>query len=579
MRVKFEGIARDAAKSQGTVMRRVHFALVAMLISLGCAPLRGVTLSSVSGAVRDSGGVPQIGAEVQLLRADLSVAAVAFTDSKGRYSFPAVMPGKYAVKAMGESFLPAMRENLRIRSNTIVNLTLNTLFEVMQWLPAQPRAADAQADDWAWTLRSAANRPLLRWLEDGPLVVVEDGHGSTRKLKARLMATGQEGTFGENGERYSAAVEDTPQDSRELLARVDFAPDSNAGLESMLGFKQDLGFAGSVQSVAAVTIRPDVDSSVSEGLDEAAVRTWQEINLGAEAQIEVGSAEVMARGGDRSPNTVLNALPFATVGVHEGAATIRYRMATMEPRTGSLDETEAMTWLPDVTERNGNLVLEHGLHQELSVERRSDSSGMAVMVFADSIHNPVIEAADHIAAGGAAPANVLFDSASSLLHAAGPDYSTAGMQALVERRLPRGNFIRLSYANGDALVMPTSARPMAVAQILASAHPRRAQTYSLSLSGTLEGTNTHWRASYRWQPAETVTRVAPFAIDAAEPYFSIHVRQPICRHGEGDSHVEALLDISNLLAEGYRPFLSSDGSTLVFAQDQRSIRGGLGFTF
>ena len=145
-----------------------------------------------------------------------------------------------------------------MRTGTIVNLTLNTLYEVMQWLPAEPRRGTSQKDDWAWTLRSAANRPLLRWLEDGPLVVVSDGTGAAPKLKARLMATGQAGTFGESGERFSATVEDTPSDSRELLARVDFAPDTDAGMESMLGFRQDLGFAGSVQSVAAVAIHPEI---------------------------------------------------------------------------------------------------------------------------------------------------------------------------------------------------------------------------------------------------------------------------------------------------------------------------------
>src|ERR1700722_2855825 len=217
-------------------MPRLHFALIAVLISLGSAPANGVTLGSVSGSVRDSSGAAQIGAVVELLRPDLSVAATVFTDSKGRFSIPSVVPGKYALKAMGTSFLPSLRENLRVRSNTVVNLTLNTLFEVMQWLPAEPRAANAQKDDWAWTLRSSANRPLLRWLEDGPLVVVTEGRGASPKLKARLMATGQEGTFGENGERFSASVEDTPSDSRELLARVDFSPNSDAGMESMLGF-------------------------------------------------------------------------------------------------------------------------------------------------------------------------------------------------------------------------------------------------------------------------------------------------------------------------------------------------------
>ena len=202
--------------------------------------------------MRDSAGVPQIGAQVQLLRPDLSVVASVYTNGEGRFLISSLVPGRYALKAMGPSFLPALRENVSVRGGTVVNLTLNTLYEVIQWLPAEPRAGGSQKDDWAWTLRSAANRPLLRWLEDGPLVVVSDGSGTTPKLKARLMATGQSGTFGESGERFSTSVEDTPADSRELLARVDFAPGSDAGMESMLGFRQDLGFAGSVQSVAAV---------------------------------------------------------------------------------------------------------------------------------------------------------------------------------------------------------------------------------------------------------------------------------------------------------------------------------------
>ena len=45
---------------------------------------------------------------------------------------------------MGTSFLPSLRENVRVRTNTVVNLTLNTLYEVMQWLPAEPRAANAR---------------------------------------------------------------------------------------------------------------------------------------------------------------------------------------------------------------------------------------------------------------------------------------------------------------------------------------------------------------------------------------------------------------------------------------------------
>jgi hypothetical protein len=173
----------------------------------------------------------------------------------------------------------------------------------------------------------------------------------------------------------------------------------------------------------------------------------------------------------------------------------------------------------------------------------------------------------------------LFDRASGLLRAAGPDYSTAGFSAALERRLPGANRIRIGYANGDALAMAPTSAAMGLAEALAAARPRRVQSYSISLSGTLDGTGTRWRASYRWQPEDTVTSVAPFAADTAEPYFNLHLRQTIHLGHDGAGGLDALLDLRNLLAQGYRPYLLSDGSLLIFAQQQRGITGGLAFTF
>jgi hypothetical protein len=561
------------------MMHSKHLAVVAVMIALGAAPILAASTASVSGLVRDSSGVPQIGAQVQLLRSNLSVAASVYTDSQGRFLISSILPGRYSLKAMGPSFLPSLRENVRVRTGTVVNLTLNTLYEVMQWLPADPRVAGDQKDDWKWTLRSAANRPLLRWLEDGPLVVETDGAGSQPKLMARLMATGQEGTFGESGERISTSLEDTPSDSRELLARVDFAPDSDAGIESMLGFRQDLGFAGSVQSVAAMAIEPDVESSGGEGLQEAAMRSREIMNFGDALQAEAGANLVIGRLAGMPDNGAAAMLPFATVAWRNGKSSVQYRMATMLPGRDT-DESEPAAFLPAFTERNGAIAIERGVHQEIGFERQTDASGMGVMLYADNIENPVLEALGRFAAGNpGAGASVLFDRASDLLRAAGPDYSTAGVEANLSRRLPGGNLVRVSYASGSALVMPAMPQQAEMSQLIASARPHRAQTYSLSLSGTLDGTRTRWRASYTWQPDDTVTAVAPFASNANSPFLSVQLRQPIHVTRDGSGRFEALVDVRNLLAEGYCPYILSDGSLLIFAQEQRSVRAGLAFTF
>ncbi len=376
--------ARGAAGLRSVSMKRsIYLAGLAVLIVLVTAPAHGAVSASVSGVVRDSGGVPQIGAEVQLLRPDLSVVASVYTDSAGHFLIASLIPGRYALKAIGPSFLPSLRENLKVRGGTIVDLTLNTLYEVLQWLPAEPRLRNSQADDWKWTLRSAANRPLLRWLEDGPLVVVTDGSGARPKLKARLMATGQAGTFGENGERFSAAVEDTPSDSRELLARVDFASGSDAGMESMLGFRQDLGFAGSVQSVAAVAVEPEIQGVGGSGLEEAVIQSSETMSFGDAIEADLGSAALIGRIAGANPSTATAMLPYANVAWHAGSSTLRYRVATMV-RDQNADESQASAWLPAMAARKGQLTIEHGLHQEIGWERQTDSSSMAVLVYSDN---------------------------------------------------------------------------------------------------------------------------------------------------------------------------------------------------
>lgn len=310
------------------------------------------------------------------------------------------------------------------------------------------------------------------------------------------------------------------------------------------------------------------------------MRTWQSMNMGDEFEVESGAEQVVAHLRQDSAGTLLSALPFVSVSWNNGDSKLRYRMATAVPGIQARTDGEAGTWLPAVSVRHGSLALEHGMHQEVSWERNTDASSVAVLLYSDTLSNPILEAMTHLAGSSAAIANdALFDPASGLLRAAGPAYASTGVVASVERRAQNGNSIRLSYANGNALVLPAVQRAMPLAQLVAAARPRRAQMYSISLSGTLDGSGTRWRASYRWQPEDTVTRVATFMADAAEPYLNLHLRQPICHRAEGLRGLDAMLDMRNLLSQGGRSYVLSDGSLLLFAQDQRSISAGLAFTF
>ena len=105
--------------------------------------------ASVSGIVRDRHGAPQIDALIQLMRPDSSVVAIAHTDVRGVFQLEDLLPGVYQIKASDESFLPSLRQNLRVVAHhkTIANMTLSTLLDAVHAAFAWIRRLDGVPQD------------------------------------------------------------------------------------------------------------------------------------------------------------------------------------------------------------------------------------------------------------------------------------------------------------------------------------------------------------------------------------------------------------------------------------------------
>jgi hypothetical protein len=76
-----------------------------------------------------------------------------------------------------------------------------------------------------------------------------------------------------------------------------------------------------------------------------------------------------------------------------------------------------------------------------------------------------------------------------------------------------------------------------------------------------------------------VTAVDPYAPFSDQAYFSCYLRQALRLGHLLPQGLDATIDVTNLLAQGYRPFLSADGQTLYLAQSPRALQAGLAFTF
>ncbi|MBO0910853.1 MAG: hypothetical protein J2P13_03580, partial [Acidobacteria bacterium] len=93
---------------------------------------------------------------------------------------------------------------------------------------------------------------------------------------------------------------------------------------------------------------------------------------------------------------------------------------------------------------------------------------------------------------------------------------------------------------------------------------------------------THWIASYGWTSGRALTPVDMFNASAGQtaPFLNVFLRQPVPCPRALTGHMDLVIDVRNLLAQGYVPVFGHDGRTVYLVQQSaRAVRGGLAFNF
>jgi hypothetical protein len=173
---------------------------------------------------------------------------------------------------------------------------------------------------------------------------------------------------------------------------------------------------------------------------------------------------------------------------------------------------------------------------------------------------------------------VLPDSYSGTFSYQGNDFSTRGLRVVLQRKLLADLTATLDYAYGGVLDL---ARPDVELQDAREwMRTERRQAIAAKFSGTVPRAKTHWVASYRWTNGSALTPVDLFNASAGQTdaFLNLFVRQPIPTSFLA-GHMEVLMDLRNLLAQGYVPVIGRDGRTLYLVQAARSVRGGVAFSF
>jgi hypothetical protein len=549
----------------------------------------------LSGQVRDSGGVPQLGATVVILpETPGGDAACQFlTNTEGIFRGEKLAPGSYTVRVTLAGFLPFLEKHIQISPNltTTVRIQLESMFASIEQLRRPPAASAAEADDWKWVLRSAPGlRPVLHW---------DDPAGSITS---------------------SIVVEQNVHRPLGIVALTDGARRpgsvSNVAAAPSTAFAYDQKIAGSNHIVFAGQITPDEESpaggiatvwlpggssdtgpSSTFVLREAKVGTngltFRGVRLDESETLALGSRLLVRAGGE-----------YVLVGLGASASGLRARIK-LETRVTSnwyadaiyaalpsgttpndalnaelegmdapgvlVDALNQLDAFPALLMRRGRPVLESGRHEELAVERKIRTRGVFQMA---AFHDDY----GHVALfgrGNSLPPEEFFQDffSKGFAYDGGASSDWGGRVALREK-LSDDLELTAIYAFSGALV-PVAEMDSGLRDGLRTA---QRQSVATKITARIPQTGTHLSAGYKWISDTALSRVDPYGEAAYQvgPYLNVGIRQPLPRMLFG--RWEASAECDNLLAQGYFSLNTRDGQ-LLLVPAFRSFRGGVSLQF
>ncbi len=525
-----------------------------------------------------------MGAVVQILGAANRTLTV-FTDGAGYYTATGLLPGLYSLKVTAPSFLPALREKVGLRpgASLNVNVTLSTLLGVMQLGPLRSQPDE---DDWKWTLRSVANRPILRVFDDpasndpasnGLDLPAEKQNHELRGTVSFLAGSAASG-YGMGSDMSTGFTLDRSIFSDGHLAFTGNVAYGNSLPAAVLRSSYSHRLPNGSEPSVALTVRrfaPSAPNLHNAALQALALSAGDDFTVGDVLEFRFGS-ELQAI---QFLGHVTAFRPYASADLHLSPNTVLeydYTTSRPDPRSEKgFDSAPA-----DLSESNPSVSvlgfaprMESAHHQEVSVSHRAGKTNLQIAAFSDRILDPALTGVgESTAAGGF----LLPDISSGTFTYAGKTLDTNGMRVVLQRKFSADLTGTIDYAYGGVLDLSHPDVPLQNARSWITTQHRHA--VAAKLSGTMPRTHTRWIASYRWVNGPAITPVDMFNASPgqSDPFLNVFIRQPIPSFG---GRLEAIIDLRNLLAQGYVPVLGQDGQTLYLVQSARSVRGGVAFTF
>jgi hypothetical protein len=551
------------------------------------APVAAATnYGQVSGVVLGPGGKPQMGATVNLVAENLtdSIPPQLFTNQNGVFSGARVAAGFYDVRVTLIGYLPAIQKHVHVLPNvtTIVRVEMTTVFAALDRLRHAP-AQTSTATDWKSVLRaSTATRPVLEWNDPR----ISSGANLPEESAARHAHADLEMT---SGSMQPGSISNLPE-----APATAFSYDQPVGVQGRLLFAGQVSYGHDLPAGGIATAWMPSGDAPGGSMTEVVIRqAWlgpdglifrgekftqrNTLSLGDTATLHYGvdvlGAQIGASTQSLRPVVALTVLVSPTWQANFMVASGTAANTTSSGPSPDRARTDLNSF-PVLMLRNGRPELEGGWHEEASLRYKvSPQASVEVAAFHDQSKNTPV-----FGIGNAANSDFLQDPFSSAFVYDAGSTESSGIRLAYKQKFGENFDFAAVYAFAGALG-PGSEDFAAGALLRDSLNMRYRHSVGGRVSGRVRHSHTEFHAGYKWLSGPSLTHQDSYgeAFYDLDPYLSVGVRQPL-PGSLGSCRWEFMADVRNLLAQGYIPFTTQDGS-VVLVSASRSFRGGLSFQF
>ena len=571
---------------------------------------------SIAGFVRDSSGIPQMGATVLLFNRYERLMQRGLTNERGLFGFDSLSPDLYSVRVSLASFVPAMKQKISVQPGmqSLLYVDMASVLSSIELVYAAPGQGALMSDDWKWTLKaSTATRPVLRFLPDSSTSdpnkrdrVVGSMFSDTRGVLK--VSAGDPGSLGGSSSQTDLGTAFALTTS--MFGRNQIQVSGNVGYSAHAGIPA----AGFRTSYRRDGVGPEVSVTVQQvylpGRGDLAMLTGQPDGAPVLRAMSVAMHDSVALTGDlrldygMSLDSVsflahvnyLSKFARLSYGLgNKGTVQVAYSSgkppeqlisAGREYKQGASGEVAALSEnlaalsiLPRLSFLDGRTTVQRSQDFELGYEKKIHSTTVDLTGYHETVTNAAmtIAGADEVFATGDVMPDI--SSKSSVLNAG--SFQRIGYAAAVTQALGDKIELGASAGRGGALEMTQHELTGGTAdEVRSKIHTSQRFWASARAAATMPVTGTEIITSYQWTDSKAIMPSHFYLTQRTYPEtgLNIRLRQPIPAFPGMPGRLEATAELRNGLAQGYLP-ISEGGQRVLLIQSPRALRGGLSFIF